>query len=79
MDSQLGSLPTATRFHLLSINFERLAGKLLAYRDQIPHSDPHKAIIFALITMATVIEDLALEQVSMWKEENSWPNTAQPF
>jgi hypothetical protein len=54
--------------HFLSIVFERLAGRLLAHRDLIPHPDPHKAIIFALSTMAPVIEDRALEQVSMWKE-----------
>lgn len=68
VESDLDDEFRARALHLLSINFERLAGKLLAYRDQIPHSDPHKAIIFALLTMATVIEDRALEQVSMWKE-----------
>ena len=52
----------------ISTNYEFLAERLLAYRDRIPHPDPHRAIIFALLTMGTVIEVRALEQVSMWKE-----------
>ncbi|ADW71528.1 regulatory protein TetR (plasmid) [Granulicella tundricola MP5ACTX9] len=52
----------------ISINFERFADRLLAYREQIKSSNPHKAVIFALLTMGTVIEVRALEQVSMWNE-----------
>jgi hypothetical protein len=52
----------------ISTNYERLADRLLAYRDRILNPDPHKAVIFALLTMGTVIEVRALEQVSMWNE-----------
>ena len=52
----------------ISINFERFAARLLAYREQMKSPDPHKAVIFALLTMGTVIEVRALEQVSMWNE-----------
>jgi len=40
----------------ISTNYERLADRLLAYRDRILNPDPHKAVIFALLTMGTVIE-----------------------
>jgi AcrR family transcriptional regulator len=52
----------------ISTNYERFADRLVAYRGQILNPDPHKAIIFALLTMGTVIEVRALEQVSMWNE-----------
>ncbi len=52
----------------VSTNYKRLADALLAYRGQILHPDPHKAVVFALLTMSTVIEVRALEQVSMWNE-----------
>ena len=52
----------------IAANYERLTDKLLACCDRIPHPDPRQAIIFALLTMGTVIEVRALEQVSMWSE-----------
>lgn len=52
----------------ISINFERFAARLLVYRGQMKNPDPHKALIFALLTMGTVIEVRALDQVSMWSE-----------
>lgn len=53
---------------LISGNFERIVGVLLTFRNQVTHRDPRRAITFALLTMATIIEVQALEQVSMWHE-----------
>jgi AcrR family transcriptional regulator len=49
-------------------NFERIIDMLLAFRSQIAHPNPRRAITFGLLTMATIIEVRALEQVSMWHE-----------
>lgn len=53
---------------VVSRNFETLVDLLLAFRHDIPDPDPRRAITFALLTMATVIEVRALERVSMWHE-----------
>lgn len=58
----------ANALAIVSGNFERIIDMLLAFRDQIPHPNPRRAITFALLTMATIIEVRALEQVSMWHE-----------
>jgi AcrR family transcriptional regulator len=58
----------STAVALLSANFERLIDLLLAFKDEIPHPNPRRAITFGLLTMATIIEVRALEQVSMWHE-----------
>ena len=49
-------------------NFERIIEMLMAFRDQIAHPNPRRAITFGLLTMATIIEVRSLEQVSMWHE-----------
>ncbi|WP_263359857.1 TetR/AcrR family transcriptional regulator [Acidicapsa ligni] len=54
--------------HCVASNFNSLAEKLIVYRDQIQHPNPRKAIMFALLTTATVAEARVLEQVSMWQE-----------
>jgi AcrR family transcriptional regulator len=53
---------------LVAANFAALAEGLLVFRDQIDHPNPRRAITFALLNMATVVEVNALEQVSMWRE-----------
>jgi AcrR family transcriptional regulator len=53
---------------VISGNFEAIIDMLLAFRGQITHPNPRRAITFGLLTMATVIEIRALEQVSMWHE-----------
>jgi AcrR family transcriptional regulator len=58
----------STALALLSANFEQLIDLLLAFKDEIPHPNPRRAITFGLLTMATIIEVRALEQVSMWHE-----------
>jgi AcrR family transcriptional regulator len=58
----------STALALPSGNFEQLIDLLLAFKDEIPHSNPRRAITFGLLTMATIIEVRALEQVSMWHE-----------
>jgi hypothetical protein len=59
----------AFRENMLAINaqnFEPLIDVLLTFRSEIKHADPRRAILFALLSMGTVIEDRALEGVSMW-------------
>ncbi|AHG93305.1 regulatory protein TetR (plasmid) [Gemmatirosa kalamazoonensis] len=53
---------------LVAGNFQGITDLLLAFRDEIAAPDPRRAIMFALLTMATVIEVRALETVSMWHE-----------
>jgi AcrR family transcriptional regulator len=49
-------------------NFRRIIDMLLVFRDEMADPDPRRAITFALLTMATIIEVRALERVSMWHE-----------
>ena len=49
-------------------NFQSMIETLLTFREEIAHPQPRRAITFALLTMATIIEVRALEQVSMWHE-----------
>ena len=49
-------------------NYERMIDILLTFRQEIAHPQPRRAITFGLLTMATIIEVRALEQVSMWNE-----------
>jgi AcrR family transcriptional regulator len=58
----------STALALVSQNFERFADILLAFRSEIGHKNQRRAVTFALLTMATVIEVRALERVSMWHE-----------
>jgi AcrR family transcriptional regulator len=53
---------------ILSANFEQFIDMLGTFGDEIPHPNPRRAITFGLLTMATIIEVRALEQVSMWRE-----------
>ena len=48
--------------------YEHLATLVLAHRSRIQHTDPRKAVLFALLTMATIIEVRELSEVSVWKE-----------
>jgi AcrR family transcriptional regulator len=58
----------ANALALVAGNFERLTDMLLAFRSEIAHPNPKRAITFALLTMATVAEVRALEEVSMWHQ-----------
>lgn len=49
-------------------NFDLLVDLLMGFRRDIAHRNPRRAITFALLSMATIIEVRALEQVSMWHE-----------
>ncbi len=51
-----------------SRNFERIIDLLLAFRGQIAHPSPRRAIIFGLLAMGTIIQVRASEQVSLWHE-----------
>lgn len=52
----------------ITSGYEHLAGLVLAHRARIQHTDPRKAALFALLTMATLIEVRELSEVSVWKE-----------
>jgi AcrR family transcriptional regulator len=53
---------------VVAANFRRMVDLLLTFREDIRHPDPDRAITFALLTMATIIEVRELERVSMWHE-----------
>jgi hypothetical protein len=53
---------------IVAENYERIIAMLLAFRSQMTHPNPRRAITFALLTMATIIEVRALERVSMWHD-----------
>jgi AcrR family transcriptional regulator len=61
---------------LTAQNLERIIDLLYAFRAEIRHRDPRRAIRFAMLTMATVIEVRALESVSMWHEVLPLSDTA---
>ena len=47
-------------------NFEAIVDLLLTFRDEIQHPDPKRALTFAMSSVATVIEEIAVEEVSLW-------------
>lgn len=52
---------------LISGNFQAGVDLLLQqFRKEIKHRDPKRAIIFALLSAGTIIEDRAMEDVSLW-------------
>jgi AcrR family transcriptional regulator len=53
---------------IISGNFERIIEVLLTFRAQIAHSNPRRAVTFALLSMVTAVEVRTLEEVSLWRE-----------
>ena len=53
---------------IVADNFQRMVDLLRTFENEITHPQPGRAITFALLTMATIIEVRALEEVSMWNE-----------
>jgi AcrR family transcriptional regulator len=49
-------------------NFRGLREMLLSFRDQIAHPAPERAAMFALLSIVSIVEIRALEQVSPWPE-----------
>lgn len=47
-------------------NFEAIIELLLTFRDEIKHADPKRALTFAMSCAATVVEEVEVEEVSMW-------------
>ena len=47
-------------------NVQRLAQVVLRFRDEISHADPERAVTFALLNVATVVEVTALDPISIW-------------
>jgi len=52
---------------LIAANFHRLVEALMSYRAHIAAADPERAITFALLSAATVIEVHALHPPSLWQ------------
>lgn len=52
----------------VAANIRELGDVLLTFRDRIAHRDPERAVLFGLLSVATVIEVRSLEQPSMWAE-----------
>jgi AcrR family transcriptional regulator len=52
----------------ITSGYEHVAGLVLAHRARIKHTDRRKAVRFALLTVATLIEVRELSEVSVWKE-----------
>jgi AcrR family transcriptional regulator len=49
-------------------NLAKVSEVILAFRTEIAHADPERAVLFGLLTVGTVLEARALEEVSMWRE-----------
>ena len=58
----------ARALKIVTANAERMITLLLTFHAEVKHPDARRAITFGLLTMATIIEVHALEQVSMWNE-----------
>jgi AcrR family transcriptional regulator len=52
----------------LAGNIATAGDVLLAFRKQIARAAPERAVLFGLLSVATVLEVRALEPVSMWRE-----------
>jgi AcrR family transcriptional regulator len=52
----------------ITSGYEHLVVLVLAHRARIQHTNPRKAALFALLTVATLIEVRELSEVSVWKE-----------
>ena len=48
--------------------FLKAGDVLLLFRDRITHTNPERAVLFGLLTVGTILEVRALEEVSMWHE-----------
>jgi hypothetical protein len=44
------------------------------FRDEIAHPDPHRAVTFAGLTIATIAETRALDDFSLWHEMLPMPD-----
>ncbi len=53
---------------LIAGNYERISNVLLLFRKQIAHSDPKRAVKFAILSAITVIQVVTLAQTSMWQK-----------
>jgi AcrR family transcriptional regulator len=52
---------------LIEANFRRVIDALLPFQDRIAAADPERAITFALLSAATVIEAHKLQDALLWK------------
>lgn len=49
-------------------SFLKAGDVLLMFRDRITHTNPERAVLFGLLTVGTIVEVRALEDISMWHE-----------
>jgi AcrR family transcriptional regulator len=49
-------------------SFLKAGDVLLKFRNRITHTNPERAVLFGLLTVGTILEVRALEEVSMWHE-----------
>ncbi len=49
-------------------SFLKAGDVLLLFRDRITHTNPERAVLFGLLTVGTILEVRALEEISMWHE-----------
>ena len=49
-------------------SFLKAGDVLLMFRNRITHTNPERAVLFGLLTVGTILEVRALEEVSMWHE-----------
>jgi AcrR family transcriptional regulator len=49
-------------------SFVKAGDVLLKFRNRITHANPERAVLFGLLTVGTILEVRALEEVSMWHE-----------
>lgn len=55
-------------------NFRRGIDLLAQFSDEIAHRDPSRAITFALLSVATIIEARILEPITLWDELHPVPD-----
>ena len=67
LETQTDAVFREQALDLIEANLRRLAEALLPFRDQIPAADPRRAITFALLSAATVIEAHKLHTPLLWR------------
>jgi AcrR family transcriptional regulator len=53
---------------MIAGNYERIAAALLIFRARIPHADPERAALFAILSAITVIQARTLENDPVWEK-----------
>ena len=51
---------------LLSGNMENVVDLVLAFSSEIKHEDPRRALLFAFLSAATIVEEIKVQEISLW-------------